>query len=227
MGFYLTTPEPAVLEAQPRKPESAYPRSSGVGSGLRFYKSGMGRWVNRDPIAVGGCSKQSCSSTTLFIGEYLFARNESISLIDILGLACAGCPSSAYPLWGPKIRVGGGLCGHEYRTNTDRELPKDVNGCGSVGTAWIPDSFLFIVSFTDCCDAHDLCYATCGKSKTGCDFSLGSCMKQKCNALWFMPPIMAACWAQTTLYVAGLTPGGWPAYETEQDTNCEWAPCCK
>ncbi|MBI2438625.1 MAG: hypothetical protein HYV36_07430, partial [Lentisphaerae bacterium] len=143
----------------------------------------------------------------------------------ILGL-CAICPSSLYPYWGPKI-IAGGTCGHKYRTSEDLGLPKSGNGCGSEGGFPIPDTFFGLVDFTSCCDGHDICYSTCGNSKTACDLSLGSCMAAACSSIWYAPPLLLACLAQAATYPTILTPVGWPAYEAAQDSNCKWEPCCK
>ena len=34
---------------------------------------------------------------------------------------------------------------------------------------------------TPCCDAHDLCYATCGTTQGFCDAQLGSCMRAQAS----------------------------------------------
>ena len=247
MGYHLTTSDYARIQRSTTKYPRAYPKPHGgpktdwvlstkytdsetglLYYGHRYFMPEIGRWLSRDPIAVGGCSRKSSPSKSWYTTEYLFAGNEPNARIDILGLVCAACPSSLYPLSGPKIRIGGGTCSHAYRTTTSIGLPENPNGCGSVGTAWVPDSFLGIVSFTDCCNDHDNnCYGKCGNSKTACDTTLGTCMAGKCGSISYMPYLYSLCLAQAALYPAVLTPGGWSAYESAQDADCKWEPCCQ
>lgn len=50
------------------------------------------------------------------------------------------------------------------------------NGCGVPG---------FMVSseydMTECCNVHDVCYDTCGKSRSKCDQDFLDCMNKKCE----------------------------------------------
>jgi len=151
MGYYYTAePENAVPPKFWATPKTHVPGSPVKERGLRYFMPETGRWVNRDPAAVGGCSEQSCPSTSLFIAESIFTRNEPIGHVDILGLACAKCPSALTS----RIRSGG-ECGHEYRTKISKGPPSAPNGCGAQGGIFIPDSFFGVVSFTDCCNGHD------------------------------------------------------------------------
>jgi hypothetical protein len=53
-------------------------------------------------------------------------------------------------------------------------LPES-NGCGSYGlkihSQW----------HTPCCDVHDKCYGTCGKSRNDCDSEFKKCMARQCK----------------------------------------------
>ena len=70
------------------------------------------------------------------------------------------------------------VCRHgEYK-----QLKTPVNGCGSQAVA----AFQQIVtetletlppSFHRCCDGHDICYGTCGKTKFECDETFGACLR--------------------------------------------------
>lgn len=205
------------------EPKFAYTAVSTVAFGMRSYSPELGRWINRDPLSVGGCRGVSCSGNSFILEEYTFVKNTPLMTVDFAGLACISCPD-----WGPKVVPNpGGKCSHKFRSSI-QEIPIGPgNGCGSTGTGFVPDSFLGIVSFTGCCNKHDQCYAKCGEGKTGCDLALGSCMAAKCTAkLWFMPVLLSNCLSMSATYVQALTPAGWPAYEAAQNSHCKWIDCC-
>lgn len=55
--------------------QTAYPGSSSVVSGRRYYESGMGRWINRDHIEEWGG-----------INIYAYVDNAPVETFDVLGL---------------------------------------------------------------------------------------------------------------------------------------------
>jgi secretory phospholipase A2 len=62
-------------------------------------------------------------------------------------------------------------------TTTDSHVPTS-NGCGPAGMQ-IESKF----KLESCCDKHDLCYDTCGKTRTECDKQFESCMNKICKSL--------------------------------------------
>lgn len=77
MGYYLK-PESVGQERTsaifPDTPKTLTPGSRLKGLGLRFYKTDIGRWLNRDPIEENGG-----------IGLYCFVRNRPMDQVDPLG----------------------------------------------------------------------------------------------------------------------------------------------
>lgn len=40
-----------------------------------------------------------------------------------------------------------------------------------------------VTGFVDCCDAHDICYDTCGADKDECDLKFKKCLYRKCSSV--------------------------------------------
>ncbi|RNA15971.1 diguanylate cyclase [Brachionus plicatilis] len=57
-----------------------------------------------------------------------------------------------------------------------------VNGCGSDGFR-IDFSEKKFHLFNMCCNAHDLCYGTCGTNKIECDLNFKNCLESVCELL--------------------------------------------
>ena len=57
--------------------------------------------------------------------------------------------------------------------------PPIPNGCGSRD---LPVRLAKHGDFKPCCDEHDICYATCGRSKSECDEAFHVCMSAHCHA---------------------------------------------
>ncbi len=165
----------------------------------------LSRWTTREPLNNDDKN------------PYLLLHNNAVDAFDYLGLM-EKCPSGA------KVRSVGSIC--EYRTNKDVGGGKSSNGCGAEGGISVPGSFLGIVNFTGCCDGHDICYGTCGKSKSLCDLGLGGCMAAMCQTVVSVPSLHTACVAQAGLYAEAVLALGGSAFESAQDDACKWEPCC-
>jgi len=165
----------------------------------------LSRWTTREPLDNDDKN------------PYLLLHNNAVDAFDYLGLM-EKCPSGA------KVRLAGPIC--EYRTNKDAGGGKRSNGCGAEGGISAPGSFLGIVDFTGCCDGHDICYGTCGKSKSLCDLGLGGCMAAMCQKVASVPSLHTACIAQAGLYAEAVLALGGSAFESAQNDACEWEPCC-
>ena len=85
-----------------------------------------------------------------------------------------------------------------------------------------------LVDFTECCNAHDICYGTCGSIRLECDQGLGSCMRKKCEeALRFVYHEKALCIKMADAYEWAVKTFGDDPFEAGQDAGCVWKPCCK
>jgi len=69
--------------------------------------------------------------------------------------------------------------GMSARPNASAD-PVTANGCGSYG--YVVPSYLLPV-MSSCCDAHDICYGTCGVSMRDCDDIFDDCLKSVCGGL--------------------------------------------
>ena len=120
-----------------------------------------------------------------------------------------------------------------YRTNIDNGLEKERNGCGAKGGQGWPNGYppwplLPLVDFTGCCDAHDICYGTCGSVRSECDRGLGACMRQKCEeSLRYVYHEKALCVQMANKYEWAVKTFGAGPFEVGQDDGCVWKPCCK
>jgi RHS repeat-associated protein len=122
--------------------------------GYRYYSAELGRWTARDP-------KEERGGFNL----YTIVGNDTLGFIDRLGLDYGhfGIPSGYFGGYGPN----GGWVGPAM------PKPKPAGGCGSDtqffgGDGMVPDS-PFGCDFSAACQAHDACYATCGKKREECD----------------------------------------------------------
>lgn len=64
--------------------------------------------------------------------------------------------------------------------------PNSYNGCGPMSKSLFFKLANVIINligrdFTQCCNAHDLCYGTCGASRNICDKNFYNCMKEACE----------------------------------------------
>ena len=199
----------------------------------RHYSPTLGRFLSRDPIAEQGV-----------LNLYAFAKNAPAFKQDFLG-------RSGFPGFSPtsgnnlqcraydKMYSNQGRCrpcsgGIECRTTTPSGIPPTLNGCGSKDSEWVPDSFFGVVSFTEACNNHDICYGTCGASKSDCDRGLGRDMANACEKkfgvfkflLW---DVYFLCLAQAKIYEEALLniDIAEKAFEEGQDIACAWEviPC--
>ncbi|KAK9719222.1 hypothetical protein K7432_004944 [Basidiobolus ranarum] len=53
----------------------------------------------------------------------------------------------------------------------------EANGCGPKGLGVFVPEYLF----AECCNAHDLCYSDCGRTKGQCDTTFLKCMETVCD----------------------------------------------
>ena len=202
----------------------------------RHYSPSLGRFLSRDPIAEQGGRNL-----------YAFVQNNPILLTDEKGESwsslappglciyagtvfdylsqCTICPV------GSKTRQGK-FDAKEYRTTTQYGNPK-ANGCGPAGwkSLIIPDKIVFVprigwISFTPACDIHDICYGTCGSSKSDCDFAL------RLNAISICQRIpqtfkgeREACFSAAENFFLAVSKAGGSAFDVAQDEHCKWAPC--
>lgn len=77
---------------------------------------------------------------------------------------------------------GGEMC--EYRCpGGAKPVPRPghkpkSNGCGTGGLGIDVSEF---PDFTKCCDKHDFCYDTCGRSRAKCDTDFKTCLEKVCH----------------------------------------------
>ncbi len=199
----------------------------------RHYFSLNGRWLSRDR------NEDSKKEVNL----YVIVLNSPQNQIDNLGLECwsgviycfpgggefpVPCQCS-YPPCPKDYKVKKDANGQSsYRTKTDIGGDKEGNGCGSEGGMKVPDTYLGVVNFKDCCNKHDKCYGTCDSKKSKCDSELGSCMYKQCtDNLSFLDFLnRKKCTDMAAAYEIAVRLRGANAYEAAQDKTCKWELCC-
>jgi hypothetical protein len=115
----------------------------------------------------------------------------------------------------------------EFRTSVQAAIPVP-NGCGPSGGPTLPGWWggRGMWNFTPACNAHGICYGTCGSAKAACDSAFYAQMSSICNSFAFLPPLFIACRRQAaSLYSAVALFGDGP-YEDAQDLFCKWKACC-
>ncbi|ORX99444.1 hypothetical protein K493DRAFT_109986 [Basidiobolus meristosporus CBS 931.73] len=65
-----------------------------------------------------------------------------------------------------------------YLISVPNSPASSPNGCGPALISGIVPNF----DFKTCCDQHDICYGSCNSTKTLCDNTFHSCMKNVCVA---------------------------------------------
>jgi hypothetical protein len=96
------------------------------------------------------------------------------------------------------------------------------NGCGSTFTI---DGALQVLGegvIIPCCNAHDDCYETCGKTQSDCDNAFQSCLNQACSQLsgngfsWWISAQRAACQRDGEILFNIVNAFGSTAYNSAQ-----------
>jgi hypothetical protein len=95
--------------------------------------------------------------------------------------------------------------------------------CGDVRAVLIPQCPVPAVCFTSACDSHDLCYATCGESRTACDIRFYADLVALClESLPLQDPDLQACLTAASLFWAAVDQfGEGPFEETQTDNGCK------
>jgi len=100
-----------------------------------------------------------------------------------------------------------------------------VNGCGSRGSAWVPDGVPgYPGLFSAACNEHDVCYGSMGVTKESCDANLGARMARECQSISSADVLARGlCVLAASAYPAALR--GLPQAETafakaQQEAEC-------
>ncbi len=103
----------------------------------------------------------------------------------------------------------------------DPDWTPEPNGCSSP-TGDNP-TMCPTTSFKSACDAHDICYQTCGSDKAACDSSFDIAMNNACAGS--NPICWTACQGWRTTYRVAVELVGQGAYETDQELACACCDC--
>ncbi len=185
----------------------------------RYYGITIARWMSEDPIRFGATEWNL----------YRYVKNRAIVAVDPSGLqecsptlrAWGMCPPESPVLPTPRPPFT-----PPTRTPVEPFDPsKDY--CGSTGTESVPDAGVWpaqIFRFGHCCYDHDVCYGTCGRTRSDCDDLLLSCMLNQCSnySAQTMPIPRLLCRAQAIIYHAALAFVGDYAFGAAQrNNNCQ------
>ncbi|GFG28802.1 hypothetical protein Cfor_01999 [Coptotermes formosanus] len=99
------------------------------------------------------------------------------------------------------------------------------DGCGSLGLE-IPAENLPVGEMTDCCNAHDICYDTCGQDKEQCDFDFRRCLYKMCEKYEVAAgqTVGKGCKAAAKMLFTGTITLGCKSYIDSQKEACYCAP---
>ena len=121
-----------------------------------------------------------------------------------------------------------------YREGCDKKVPKlnhtpAVNGCGPQnGVNVIPQSPLYLATFTPACDEHDRGYGTCNRTKEATDTKFLADMKLICvrtypAAGFFDDLFLVQCIKTAETYYTAVDEFAVEAYKDGQKEGCD---CC-
>lgn len=101
-----------------------------------------------------------------------------------------------------------------------------ADGCGSLGLK-IDKEYLPTVEMEKCCDAHDICYATCNKDKELCDLDFKRCLYNYCETheTTTVGSLLAkGCKAASKMLFTGTLTLGCKSYLDSQERACYCPP---
>lgn len=101
----------------------------------------------------------------------------------------------------------------------------EANGCGTRDKS-VQEDFVFgktKVSFRKACNAHDVCYGTCGSSQSKCNDKFEKALKKTCNKVK-RGAARKACNAQAATYVDAVRLFGSSAFDDSQKQSCKCCP---
>jgi hypothetical protein len=121
-----------------------------------------------------------------------------------------------------------------YSSGCAKPVPKQnytpsFNGCGPEnGFVAVPQRPLNVATFTKACNAHDVCYGTCNRSKSKCDSDFFKDMAAICASDYPTSGILnvlgrGVCLQLAATYANAVTLGGGSAFATGQSEGCD---CC-
>jgi hypothetical protein len=123
-----------------------------------------------------------------------------------------------------------------YRADCAKKVPKlnykpPVNGCGPQnGVNLVPQTPLFVATFTPACDEHDRGYGTCNRPKEVTDKKFLDDMKTICAGPGgpvsglFMNLLMIQCIRNAEIYYTAVSQLGDDPYKEGQAEGCD---CCE
>ncbi|MBX3382416.1 MAG: hypothetical protein KF864_02800 [Phycisphaeraceae bacterium] len=111
----------------------------------------------------------------------------------------------------------------ECRARRQTRIP---NACGATGgwVKYVPVPNSHVADFSACCNNHDLCWGTCGASKSMCDSVFDSCMAAVCLNMNEPEPLSRVlCMSISGWYYRAVRDFGGSAYANAQFHACRGA----
>lgn len=109
-------------------------------------------------------------------------------------------------------------CNNDCATLEQYRNPQS-NGCGQQGS-WIHYTPPRNWHLTEVCNAHDICYGTCGNSKDNCDLNLCNDLQIKCSFITEVPE-RGDCMRIAGLMCKAVKTFGTSAFKNAQNEYCK------
>ena len=121
----------------------------------------------------------------------------------------------------------GGCPGFGIKRRKSGYVPTS-NGCGGAGITEhiVPNSY-FNANFKPACDAHDICYTDCNKTKERCDDEFYDDLMDACRKAypsWWEVGALASCEAVVHGYYQSVRTFGHGFWVAAQQEGCECCP---
>ena len=214
--------------------------------GHRYLNAATGRWLSRDPVGEAGARNlQSFANNnpSRFLdpdgGMPLLAVERSPHDRDLSELFSPVYPDPRLFAEAPSTpgktppTPGKTVCKSGMKHCPNNAVTSNGRGTEGWKGKLVPEMPFWMINFHEPCNAHDICYGTCGNEKTNCDNEFLADMVVACNMKFGWSSIspmpldlrakLTVCNSLASTYYTAVSAAGESAYKAGQEKGCR---CC-